>query len=196
VWPRLPLTDEREEAVRAAHAEMAAAARAFSLRLELGFELTPSPALLDDDPARYRLGERPAVLVELPFHGSLDLAEAVAEHIEAAGLVPVIAHPERAEAVQDDHGLAYALAERGWLLQINASSLTGYHGTDAEAAAWTLVRRGLASLVGSDGHRPARPPHLDEAYRTVHARLGAAADRLFDGSALPARDRVDLAQRR
>ena len=199
VWPMLPLTSDREERIRAAHAELAVRATEFGLDLQLGFELTPTPLLLEEDPVRYRLGETAAVLMEVPFHGSLRLAERLAEHIEAAALTPIIAHPERSEAVAGDPGLAAALHERGWLLQINATSIVGYHGPEIEASAWRLLEAGLADLVASDGHRRARPPHLDEAYRAVQARLGEAARRLFDGRALPAlagSDRVDLAERR
>jgi protein-tyrosine phosphatase len=196
VWPMLPLTLEREDAVRAAHAEMAPQAARIGLELLLGFELTPTPALLDEDPQRYRLGELPAVLMEVPFHGSLRLAESLAEHIQASGLTPVIAHPERSEAVADDPGLAAGLHERGWLLQVNATSLLGYHGAEIETLAWKLLADGIFDLVASDGHRSARPPELGEAFRAVQSRLGERAVALFDGRALPARDRVDLAERR
>jgi hypothetical protein len=52
--------------------------------------------------------------------------------------------------------------------------------------------------VASDGHRTARPPFLDDAYRLVRERVGEEADALFDGSALalPRADGLDLAQRR
>jgi protein-tyrosine phosphatase len=198
VWPMLPLTEEREAAVRAAAREMAPAAAAAGVDLRLGFELTPTPSLLDEDPGRYRLEGLEAVLMEVPFLGSLTLAERLAEHIEAAGLLPVIAHPERSERVLEAPSLAAGLRERGWLLQANATSLLGYHGPEIEATALELVDRGLVDLVGSDGHRVARPPFLDEAFRLVQARLGEGAKALFDGRALgvelPARDRVDLAQ--
>lgn len=199
VWPTLSLSAEREEEVRAAHAEMAPEAELFGLDLQLGFELTPRPALLDEDPTRYRLGRTSAVLMEVPFHGSLDLAERLAEHIEAAGLTPIIAHPERSEAVGEDPVRAGSFHERGWLLQINATSILGYHGSEVEASAWKLIDAGHADLVASDGHRLARPPQLDEAYRAVQARLGEGAIALFDGRAIPALaggDRVDLAERR
>jgi protein-tyrosine phosphatase len=196
VWPMLPLPPEREEQIRAAHAQMAPDAARIGLDLQLGFELTPSLALLDEDPHRFRLGDLPAVLMEVPFQGSLGLAQRLGEHIEGAGLVPVIAHPERSEAVLSNPALAQGLHERGWLLQLNATSIVGYHGPDVEAAAWRLLEDGLASLVGSDGHRLARPAHVDEAYRKISERLGGRADALFDGRALPARDGVDLAERR
>lgn len=199
VWPMLPLTEEREAAVREAAAAMAPAAAQAGLELRLGFELTPTPALLEEDPRRYRLEGLEAVLMEVPFHGSLTLSERLAEHIEAAGLMPVIAHPERSQDVLETPSLAARLRERGWLLQLNGSSLLGHHGPQIEAAGWELVDRGLADLVGSDGHRNTRPPLLDQAYRAVRARVGERADALFDGRALgfelAARDRVDLAQR-
>lgn len=199
VWPMLPLPPEREERIRVAHAEMAPQAARFGLDLRLGFELTPTAALLAEDPHRFRLGDLPAVLMEVPFHGSLRLAEHLAEHIETSGLTPVIAHPERSEAVLDDPGLAAGLRERGWLLQLNATSILGYHGPEIEASAWRLIDDGLADLVASDGHRRARPPQLDDAFRAVQARLGEGADALFDGRALGALargDGVDLAERR
>src|SRR6266550_487804 len=89
IWPMLPLPRKREEQIRAAHAEMAPKTAHFGLELQLGFELTPSLALLDEDPQRFRLGDFPAVLMEVPFNGSLGLAERLGEHIEGAGLVPV-----------------------------------------------------------------------------------------------------------
>jgi protein-tyrosine phosphatase len=200
VWPMLPLTQEREAAVRRAHAAMAPEAARAGLELRLGFELTPTPALLEEDPRRYRLGGLEAVLMELPFQGSLRLSERLAEHIEAAGLLPVIAHPERSEDVVETPSLAEGLRERGWLLQANATSLLGYHGPEIEVAAWGLIDRGLIDLVGSDGHRVARPAVLDDAHRLVRERMGERADGLFDGRALglgglAAGDRVDLAQR-
>jgi protein-tyrosine phosphatase len=199
VWPSLRLSGDREEAVREAHAELAAEARPFGLDLRLGFELTPMASLLDDGMERYRLGGLRAVLMELPFHGSLSLAEALGEHIEGSGFTPVVAHPERAEAVRADHGRAMELHDRGWLLQANATSLLGRHGTEIESSAWRLLADGVFDLVASDGHRASRPPHVDEAFRLVKARVGEAARSLFDGSALAglaAGDGVDLAQGR
>lgn len=193
VWPHLPLTLEREERVRAAHAEMAGPSADAGLDLRLGFELTPAPSLLEDDLRRYRLGDLDAVLMELPFAGPLDLAERVAEEIEAAGLVPVLGHPERVEAVIQEPQRVRAYAERGWLVQVNASSLLGFHGEDPEETGWLLLEEGLVSVVASDGHRTARPPRLDAAHEAARARVGERADALFDGSNLPAGKRAGAA---
>lgn len=182
VWPHLTLPVEREEDVRRAYARVAARG---GLDLRLGWELTPSRALLDEDPRRYELGDTGFVLMEVPFTGRIDVLVALAEHTEAAGLRPLIAHPERTEAVLDRPDLGPWLAERGWPLQVNASSLLGRHGDEAAGLGWQLVEDGHAALVGSDGHRTTRPARLDEAYEAARRRIGEARARaLFDGSAL------------
>jgi protein-tyrosine phosphatase len=182
VWPHLLLPTAREAAIRAAYERIRPSA---GLELRLGFELTPDPSLLDEDPHRYLLEGTDSVLMEVPFVGPADLLFALAEHVEGAGLRPVIAHPERTEAVLDRPLLADELAERGWLLQVNATSLLGRHGDDPADLGWDLLERGVAAIVGSDGHRPTRPPHLDEAYALAVRRLGEeVASPLFDGSAL------------
>jgi protein-tyrosine phosphatase len=184
VWPHFTLTPERERDVRAAFERMRARV---ALELRLGWELTPTRALLREDPHRYVLEGTDRVLLEVDFVGSADLAFALAEHVEANELRPVIAHPERTEAVLDDPFVAEELAARGWTVQVNATSLTGRHGPEPEELGWSLLERGLAHVVGSDGHRATRPPHLDEAYRLALQRLGEEAISLFDGSALGVR---------
>jgi protein-tyrosine phosphatase len=182
VWPHLILTEERERDVREAYEQVAQGA---VLELKLGFELTPSPRLLDEDPRRYVLEGTDVVLIEVPFMGGVDLLVALCENIEAAGLRPVIAHPERTESVLEQPSVARELVERGWMLQANASSLIGKHGSEIEALGWELVDDNLIAIVASDGHRASRPPHLDEAYRAVSARMGETRARsLFDGSAV------------
>lgn len=182
VWPHLTLTEEREREIRAAYEELAPQA---GLDLRLGFELTPTRRLLEDDPRRYRLEGTDAVLVEVPFTGGEAVLVAVAEHIESAGLRPVIAHPERTDSVLERPSLTHEWVERGWSLQVNATSLLGQHGAETEALAWELVDDDHVALVASDGHRPLRPPHLDEAYAAVRTRVGETQARsLFDGSAL------------
>jgi protein-tyrosine phosphatase len=182
IWPEFVLDDARERAVRDAYAEVAEGA---GLELRLGFELTPAPALLDEDLRRYALEGTDTVLIEVPFVGDADLFFAVCDHAAAAGLQVIVAHPERTDAVLADPSVAYRAVDRGWLLQLNGTSLLGRHGSEIEALAWRLLDENLVALVGSDGHRTARPPFLDEAYRAVVAHVGETRARsLFDGSAI------------
>jgi protein-tyrosine phosphatase len=181
VWPHLPLTDERERQIQRAYDRLKARAR---LELRLGFELTPAPPLLDEDPARYVLEGTQVVLVEMPFPGHAADLVGLAEHVERAGLTPLVAHPERTEPVLERPELAHELALR-WPLQVNSTSLLGRHGTEIGALAWRLVEAGDAAVVASDGHRLTRPARVDEAYELVRARVGEeAALPLLNGSAL------------
>jgi len=182
VWPHLPLTERREGEIREAFERVRAAA---PLELRLGWELTPTRDLLAEDPARYCLEGTSAVLMEVPFTGPADVLFALAQRTAAAGLQPVIAHPERTEAVLDRPQLADELAARGWLLQVNASSLLGRHGEEAAEVGWDLLERDVARLVASDGHRTTRPARLDEAFELAERRLGRErALPLFAGAAL------------
>jgi protein-tyrosine phosphatase len=174
--------DEAREALVAERAEELHERTGIDLRL--GWELTPIAELLDEDPRRYAMEGLDVVLMEVPFTGSADLLVALAEHTEAAGLTPLIAHPERTEAVLERPALGAELAEHGWPLQVNATSLLGRHGPERQALGWRLLRDGTATVVASDGHRATRPAQLDDAWKLVHAELGAGARRLFDGSAV------------
>src|SRR5215208_2133810 len=181
VWPHLTLTGEREQEVRAAFEEVRQRA---GLDLRLGYELTPTDVLLGEDPRRYVLPGTRHVLTEVPFLGPVAPLVALAEHVESFGLVPVVAHPERTEPFLREPTLAPALAERGWRLQINGTSLLGGGGPHVQALAWSMVESGHAALAASDGHRTTRPPHLDAAYAAVRERVGGRGDALFDGTAL------------
>ena len=181
IWPHLPLTPERRRGIEEAYAILRAEV---DLELRLGYELTPSQALLADDLHAYVLAGTVCVLLDTPFTGPLDLLVGLAERAESAGLRPLIAHPERSEASRADPAVVHDLAARGWHLQVNATSLLGRHGDEAEAIGWGLIESGLAALVASDGHRLSRPARLDDAFAAVSARVGESAGRMFDGSAL------------
>jgi protein-tyrosine phosphatase len=181
VWPYFTLSEEREAEIRSAFGRVRPRA---GLDLRLGFELTPARPLLREDPSRYLLEGTDCVLMEVPFTGPADLVFRLAEHVESNGFRPVIAHPERTEAVLADPPIAAELAARGWLLQVNATSLLGRHGPEPEALGWELLERDVAQIVASDGHRATRPAQLDDAYELAAARLADRALRLFDGTAL------------
>ena len=189
-WDQYPWNPGRARMFDAAFPEVRERAAALGLDLRRGWELFPSEAH-QQDAGTFRLEGTDAVLVEFP--GSwLDLAhplrivdDAVTE-VLAAGLRPVLAHPERCRPVAKEPSSVRPLVDRGALLCLNAGSLVGDHGATAERVAWQLVEDGLVALAASDGHRARRPPTMHVAYEAAVGRLGAtAAASLFDGSALP-----------
>lgn len=140
------------------------------LRLLPGMELlcagTPEPLLAQGE--FLTLGGTRYLLIEFPFDIRSSAIADAAQTVADAGLVPVIAHPERYLCVQWTPELARGWFDRGWVLQLNRGSLTGGFGSDVRAAAEWITRRALAHLVASDAHSPEyRTPDLSEGYRWV-----------------------------
>ena len=120
------------------------------------------------------------ILVEMPFFGRPNYIEASLSEIQQSGLVPVLAHPERIEAFQQDPHLLARFIERGMLSQITAGSLVGYWGERVKQFTRELLYRGMAHVMASDTHAPTgrRSPELlpgiEAAVRVVGADAATA----------------------
>jgi protein-tyrosine phosphatase len=138
------------------------------------------PRMSDADLSMACLGQGDWLLVELPFRGwPLGLADTLRD-LEIRGYGVIIAHPERAEAVQRAPDRMRDVVGRGALVQMNAGSLTGDHGRDARRTAETLLAAGWAHFIASDAHSagPLRPPGLAEGLGAAGAALRVAPDAL------------------
>jgi protein-tyrosine phosphatase len=154
-----------------------------ALRVLPGAEVRVEPGLL----GKLQSGEvltladrRRHVLVELPAEVYIPLERVVAE-LRAAGIVPVLAHPERNAGILARPEVLAWLVRAGCLLQITAGSLTGRFGPHPERLACRLVRDGLAHCVATDAHGAgSRQPRLAEAFECVWRLAGwETAVRLF-----------------
>jgi protein-tyrosine phosphatase len=112
------------------------------------------------------------VLAEVPFAGIDERFMDGLDAITRRGFGVVIAHPERAAGVLHDGGLARLrpALEAGAVLQVNACSLMGRQGEEAQEAARRLVRSRLAYVIASDGH----PGHRDHTVAEGEAPAAAA----------------------
>lgn len=124
-------------------------------------------------------------LLEFPFDFApkRQLEELVFE-IMLDGFVPIITHPERCSAFQEDRALVNLFYERGALYQITAMSVTGDFGDEAEKCASYMLKRGLAHFIASDAHSAKRrKPVLSRAFKKIEADYGeSTAYRLFVGN--------------
>jgi len=111
------------------------------------------------------------LLLEMPFQGWPLRLPALLADLEIRGYGAIIAHPERAEAIQRAPDRMRDLVGRGALVQLTAASVLGDHGAAARRAALMLLAGGVAHFLASDAHSagPWRPPELEEG-------LQAAAD--------------------
>ena len=81
------------------------------------------------------------------------------DEIVKAGLVPIIAHPERYEYFQQDYEAVNSLAKNGVLFQLNAASLASLDGRQEFELAYSMAYNGLASFIGTDAHSLVRRPN-------------------------------------
>jgi protein-tyrosine phosphatase len=151
-WPTTPAAMERA----LAEVQAAVEAAGVPIRILPGGELALEE--LDRDLAelrRFGLGGNPDyLLVETPYYGwPLDIEHRLFQ-LRAAGITPLLAHPERNAEVQADPQKVAALVQSGTLVQITAASLDGRAGRRAQAMGLQLIDAGLAHVVASDAHAP------------------------------------------
>jgi protein-tyrosine phosphatase len=124
------------------------------LRLFPGHEALIKPGLLEDIQAGRlaTLNGSRYLLLELWNNAWLPETERVIFELRAGGIVPVIAHPERYRAIQQDSSRLAALQRQGVLAQLTASSLIGMQGRTTRRCAEMLLKKGLIHCIASDAH--------------------------------------------
>lgn len=114
-------------------------------------------------------------LVEFAFEEDPAFTLYIVETIASAGLIPVIAHPERYFFVYRVPDLLQDWRRLGALLQINKGSLSGRFGEDARYTATRLLTGRRASLIASDAHGVSRrTPILSHCQKAVEKLCGTA----------------------
>lgn len=73
--------------------------------------------------------------------------------IQAAGYIPVLAHPERYRYINKDLETFKEFKNLGILFQCNINSFSGYYGKAAYENIHILSENGLIDFLGSDIHK-------------------------------------------
>jgi protein-tyrosine phosphatase len=154
--------------------------RGIEVRLHGGGELAHEDALVlaPDELELIAQGPEHArwLLLECPFEGVEDDFTAAAERLSGLGYDLLLSHPERVAPVPGGESRVLRLVDRGALLQVNATSLLGRHGTRARAVAERLLGDGLVWCLASDGHPGTRDDTLDRGFEALVA--DGASERL------------------
>jgi len=164
-----PTPDE----IRAATADLnqAIAAQGLALTVLPGAEVEAHPGVV----ALVREGELLTVadqgnylLLEPPFVAIPTYLEQLCFELQIAGVNPILAHPERSELLTQRPEVYQNLADRGCLIQVNASSLRGRKSDAVRNKAVQLIRDGLVHILATDGHDCRwRPPRLSDVREVV-----------------------------
>ena len=94
------------------------------------------------------------LLVEFFFDEESHYMDEMLSAIKAEGLIPVIAHPERYEAIQENPAIVERWFRNDYVIQLNKGSILGNLGRQAAFAADWILSQGLAHVVASDAHSP------------------------------------------
>jgi protein-tyrosine phosphatase len=115
------------------------------------------------------------VLLEMPHGLCVELAWLV-ERLITKGVRPILAHAERSPELLHDSEAIEKLIRAGCLIQISSLGVTQPSSSADARAIKDWVRRGIAHVLGSDGHSPnRRPPDLLDAYQCLRRWAGAEA---------------------
>ena len=93
------------------------------------------------------------ILIELPLATNVKYFDYVVYYLEAKGIKPIIAHPERYKCVQKDPDIVEEYIEKGCLIQCNYGSIVNLYGREAEKTIKTLLKKNQVHFLGSDVHR-------------------------------------------
>jgi protein-tyrosine phosphatase len=117
------------------------------------------------------------MLIEMPFFGKPNYIEDVLFKVQIQGITPVLAHPERIEAFQNDVDLLASFVERGMLSQVTAGSVIGYFGKRVQAITNNMLQRNLVHVLASDTHfaRGSRSPKLGIGIEAASEFVGEEA---------------------
>lgn len=94
--------------------------------------------------------------------------------IKVKGMVPLLAHVERYFHNGLDIDQINEWIDMGVVMQVNRTSLLGYHGKTIQKNAWYLIENGYASIVCTDTHRSSghRVEILSDAEEQLIKRVG------------------------
>ena len=114
------------------------------------------------------------MLVEFAFDENIVNIDRRLTRLASLGIRPVIAHPERYEAVHRDPHACINWFDLGYVLQINKDSVFGHLGRHAQRSAKWLLAQGLAHVAASDAHGAvARTADLSEFREYVEVEHSA-----------------------
>jgi protein-tyrosine phosphatase len=121
-----------------------------------------------------------AVLVEFGHGGFPVRAQHRFFDLRRSGLVPVLAHPERYEAVWKDDSCLDPLLDAGADLLLDVCALVGKYGARPQRAAEKLLDESAYEAACTDAHRPADVDLVIRAIDRLRTRVGASeSDRLL-----------------
>lgn len=144
------------------------------LSTEITDELENGRLMTLNDTGRY-------ISLELPDQFIPEATTVFVKRLSHDNVTPIISHPERNHAIQQNPRLLGALVSAGALSQITAGSLLGAFGPHALKCCRRLIQANMIHFMASDAHSVrTRPPELSTGFRKLSSLMGRdAVDRIM-----------------
>ncbi len=124
-------------------------------------------------PGPYCINGGRYLLVELPASHIPSFTDEFFFTLQARGITPVLAHPERHPELAKRPEILVAWIRKGILTQINGTSIIGHMGERVMAMAELLLINDMVHALGSDAHRLRnRNPNLTSAVAKITELIG------------------------
>lgn len=107
---------------------------------------------LDDDDILFMDEGGKYLLLELPHSGIPEYTEDMIFELQARGITPVIAHPERNHGFQKEPDRLYDFIQSGCLTQLTSSSYLGVFGKNVETLTERIITSNEGFIFSSDAH--------------------------------------------
>lgn len=144
--------------------------------LGLGCDFHLSFENIDDalkNPAKYTINQKKYLLVEFADLAIPHQISEVFYQFLVAGMQPIITHPERNPIILKSPERLSDWIDRGCLVQVTASSLTGRFGRSAMSLSNKLLAENKVHFLATDAHNlQGRPPRMKEAFAMVAKSYG------------------------
>jgi protein-tyrosine phosphatase len=122
---------------------------------------------LRKNPSEFCIATTNYLLVEFSDFGvSRQLLQTLEEFLDS-GLTPIVTHPERNRMLQQKPDTILDMARIGCVVQVTASSFTGFWGSGPKKIAEWLLKRDAVHILATDSH--------DTQHRTPILSTGRAA---------------------
>lgn len=113
-------------------------------------------------------------LIEFELNEDKNFMNDILMQMIQLGKIPLIAHPERYQIIQENPDVIYPWLEAGCLTQINGASLFGKFGSQAQWVSRAFLKNNCVTCVASAAHDSlGRSPCLSMAYNWISWRYGS-----------------------
>lgn len=120
------------------------------------------------------LAESRYVLFEIPMQSKTKAIYMDDQIMKLIGnnYVPIIAHPERYQIIQENPNLALEWIKKGALLQANYGSILGSYGEKSKSTVIKLFNANAIHFLGTDVHRVGGYKKVEEAMQRLEKTIG------------------------